>query len=507
MPFLQAARLALEANPRLPYNPTAVLVQFDLRATESHRAWARQAIGGPAIYRYSIVPGLELVGTTLAPELAVKVLSGMPGVVYAELDHTVWADLTPNDPSFSSLWGLHNTGQSGGTVDADIDAPEAWDHFTGESSMVVGIVDTGIQLNHVDLAANIWTNPDEIAGNGVDDDGNGYIDDMNGWDWAYGDNNPSDVHSHGSHTAGTVGAVGNNGLGVVGVNWRVKLAALKFLNDSGSGSTSNAILAVNYAVGKGMRVTNNSWGGGGYNQSLYNAIQSSQSIGHLFCASAGNSNRNNDSTPHYPSSYNLPNIISVAATTRNDLKASFSNYGATTVDVGAPGDTILSTVPTNSYGNKSGTSMAAPHVSGVAAMIYAYSPTATWQQVRDAIFNTVRPISALAGRTVTGGVVNLSDALLYPALPPRAPANAAVQRLANGVIRVTWQDRSLNETGFELEREVMSRSVGGWGLTVTLQAPANATTYNDPTRGSPRYRVRAKNASGVSLWSNWAYLP
>ena len=319
---------------------------------------------------------------------------------------------TPNDPGYSQLWGLNNIGQSGGTADADIDAPEAWDIQKGNQNLVIGVIDTGVDYDHPDLSANIWTNPGEIAGDGIDNDSNGYIDDVRGWDFAYNDNNPMDVHGHGTHVAGTIAGKGNNGVGVTGVAWNAKIMPLKFLNDSGSGSLSNAILAINYATAKGVKLTNNSWGGGGYSQALYDAINTAGQQGALFIAAAGNDyGNNNDITPAYPASYNLSNIISVASTTRTDGLSSFSNIGATTVDLGAPGSDIYSAWPNSTYNTISGTSMASPHVTGAAALLWSQNPTWTAQQVKNRLMSTGDSISALNGKTVSGKRLNINNAL------------------------------------------------------------------------------------------------
>ena len=337
---------------------------------------------------------------------------------YIEPDYIVTKAVTiPNDPGFGQLWGLNNTGQNGGTPDADIDAPEAWDIQTGNPNLVIGVIDTGVDYNHPDLVGNIWTNPGEIAGDGIDNDNNGYIDDIRGWDFAYNDNNPSDVDGHGTHVSGTIAGKGNNGVGVTGVAWNAKIMPLKFLNDSGSGSTSNAILAINYATAKGVKLTNNSWGGGGYSQALYDAINAAGQQGALFIAAAGNDSNNTDITPAYPASYNLANIISVASTTRTDSLSYFSNYGLTSVDLGAPGSDIYSTLPNNSYGTYSGTSMASPHVAGAAALVWSQNPTWTAQQVKNTLMNTGDPIAALAGKTVSGKRLNVFNALAAANLP------------------------------------------------------------------------------------------
>lgn len=474
------------------YVPDRVMVRFAPGAAAAERADARAAVGAQFDVAYTIVPGLERLA--LAPgrtvDEAVAALQRNPNVLYAEPDYVVHATLTPNDPSFGNLWGM-----------ANIKAPAAWEITTGSQETVVAIIDTGIDRNHPDLQCNLWTNPGELAGNGLDDDRNGYVDDVYGWDFAYGDNNPSDVNGHGTHTAGTVGACGNNGLGVVGVNWQVKLVALKFLNDQGSGATSNAVLAVQYAQKEGIRVSNNSWGGGGYSQSLYDAINAAKSVGHLFVAAAGNSNANTDASPHYPSSYTLDNIISVASITSTDARSSFSNYGATSVDLGAPGSSILSTVPNSGYATYSGTSMATPHVAGAAAMLVGRHPMWTYGEIRDAILGTARPIAALSGITVTGGTLDLAAAVNYQpgGSPPLAPSGLAGSALSTTQIKLTWTDNSGNETAFHVERE------SGGAFMHLAEVGANVVSHTDTgltASTAYTYRVHAINGVGDSAYSN-----
>ena len=334
-----------------------------------------------------------------------------------EPDLPIQVQKTPNDPSLWRLYGLNNYGQSGGTTDADLDAPEAWDITTGSRDVVIGVIDSGVDINHPDLAANIWVNPGETPNNGIDDDGNGFIDDVNGWDFYDNDNTPNDGNGHGTHVAGTIGAVGNNNSGIAGVNWEVSILPLRFLGNDGSGWTSDAVAAVNYATmlkrdfGINVAATNNSWGGGGYSRTLDRAIEAANDQGIMFVAAAGNQGTNNDANPSYPTNYSSPNVISVAALNRNDNLASFSNYGATTVDVGAPGVSIYSTLPENLYGSFSGTSMAAPHVAGVVGLLNAAKPGISVTEVNNAILNTVDPLQSLNGKTLTGGRVNAASAL------------------------------------------------------------------------------------------------
>lgn len=351
---------------------------------------------------------------------AIPALDAIRGVAYAEADYAIGLNLTPNDPNYGSLWGMNNTGQSGGTVDADIDAPEAWDIARGTGQHIVAVIDTGVDYNHPDLAANMWRNPGETAGDGIDNDANGLVDDIYGADYANNDADPMDDNNHGTHCAGTIGGVGNNGVGVTGVAWTTRIMALKFLTASGSGSTSNAIRCIDYAISKGASILSNSWGGGGYSSTLEQAITRARNAGAIFVAAAGNNGANTDVSANYPSNYAVDNVVSVAAIDRNNNLASFSNYGATTVDLGAPGVSILSTTRNNTYSSFSGTSMATPHVAGAIAVFWDRNPTLTYTQVIQRLLGSVDQITSLSGRTVTGGKLNLLN-LLNSTSPPTSP--------------------------------------------------------------------------------------
>jgi subtilisin family serine protease len=466
-----------------PFVDDSVLVRFAPGTLGAAKAAARASVAGDLDATLRLVPGLErlkLHGRTVAN--AVAALSKNPNVVYAEPDYLVSATATPNDPLFGQLWGM-----------AKINAPAAWDVSTGSANVVVGDIDTGIDYTHPDLAGNVWVNPGEAAGNGVDDDGNGYVDDVNGWDFVSNDNNPMDDHGHGTHTSGTVGARGNNGVGVVGVNWNVRIAGLKFLNAQGSGSTSNAILALGYAVAKDMKVTNNSWGGGGFSQSLFNAIANARNAGSLFVAAAGNSSFDNDLLPFYPASYDLDNVIAVAATTSTDGLASFSNYGATSVDLGAPGAGITSTVPGNRYESWSGTSMATPHVSGAAALLFAAHPSWTFAQARDRIFCTARPLSALAGKTATGGILDIGAALgstTCGAPPP--PPSGGTMHVGDIVVTAKRKGKNASATATVSIRDDNGNPVGS--ATVTGDWYVN---NSEPVKSSSA----ATNGSGVATFN------
>jgi subtilisin family serine protease len=477
-----AAAGSSSAASGAPYVDDAVLVRFAPGTPGAAKAAARAAAAGQFDATLDLVPGLERLklraGTVQG---AIAVLSKNPNVLYAEPDYVVEAIATPNDPLFGQLWGM-----------AKINAPAAWDVTFGSANVVVGDIDTGIDYNHPDLAANAWVNPGEIPANGIDDDGNGYKDDVHGWDWANNDSDPFDDHFHGTHTAGTIGAKGNNSVGVVGVNWDVRIAGLKFLSAQGSGSTSNAILALKYAVAKGMRVTNNSWGGGGYSQGLYDAIAAARDAGSLFIAAAGNNSFDNDFFPFYPASYDLDNLIAVAATTDTDDLASFSNYGATSVDLGAPGYGVLSTVP-GGYDTYSGTSMATPHVSGAAALLLAVHPEWTYAQVRDRIFCTVRPVSALSGNTVTGGVLDVGGAL-GSGTCGSPPPHAATMHVGDVVVTAKRKGRNASATATVSIFDANGNPVGSATVTGTWYV------NNPPLKTSSA----ATNGSGVATFNSGA---
>jgi subtilisin family serine protease len=342
-----------------------------------------------------------------------------PRVRFAEPNAVYRVDVLPSDPSFSQLWGLNNTGQSvktaTGTADADIDAPEAWSTTTGSSSVVVAVIDSGMDTNHPDLAANIWTNPGEscpgCATDGVDNDGNGYVDDVHGWDFVNNDNNPFDDNGHGTHVAGTIGAVGSNALGVTGVNWNVRIMPLKFIGANGQGTADDAVRAILYAMRMGAVVSNNSWGGEESSQALEDAIADADAHGSLFVAAAGNSAKNTDTTPDYPSGFDVSNVLTVGATDQNDVRAWFSNYGKRSVDLAAPGTNIYSTWPGGSYRFLDGTSMAAPHATGVVALAKAAFPSASAIGLKALVLRTVDPNASFAGLSATGGRLNARSAV------------------------------------------------------------------------------------------------
>ncbi|MEE9120552.1 MAG: S8 family serine peptidase, partial [Syntrophobacteria bacterium] len=589
-------------------------------------------------------------------EEALEIYRNDPDVEYVEPNYLRYATTSPDDTFFSNLWGLNNAG------DTDIDAPEAWDITTGSSSVMVAVIDSGVDYNHPDLAANIWTNPGEIAGNGIDDDGNGKIDDVRGWDFVDDDNDPIDSDDHGTHVAGTIAAVGNNGTGITGVSWSAQIMPLRFLDAFGSGSVADAIEAIDYAIDKGAKIINASYGSYTFSTAERDAIARARNGGILFVAAAGNDNWNNDSvTKHYPSSYNLANIIAVAATDQSDSRASFSNYGVTSVDVAAPGTSIFSTRPdrqtvwsdgfegafnwttggtNNTWGTTSslsysgsnsltdspggdyqintnswarapvldltdysgtklefrlrgisgsswdwlyvqvstdlatwtnqdikigstvysrisgssagswdkayvdlgnydgsntvyvrflftsggstnfdgwyiddlsvtaadttysggasdyqyfqGTSMATPHVSGLAALLLADDPGLSAIQVKERILNGAEVKSGLAGMLVTGGRINAFNSVRNV---PTSPTNLSATAASSSKINLSWSDNSYGEDGFKIERKTGASGIYSQ-IAVTA---ANTTSYADTGLDElTTYHYRVSASLGIS---------
>ncbi len=437
-------------------------------------------------------------------------LNKNPEVAYAEPDYLLSLyDTVPNDTSFTSLWGMNNTGQTGGTADADIDAVEAWDYTTGGNDVIVAVIDTGVDYNHPDLAANMWTNPGETPGDNIDNDGNGYIDDVYGVNAITNGGDPLDDHNHGTHCSGTIGGVGNNGVGVAGVCWTVKIMACKFLSSSGSGYTSNAIECVQYAVDNGAHIMSNSWGGGGFSQGLFDAITAAKNAGILFVAAAGNSGSNNDVSPHYPSSYDVDNVLAVAATDHNDNKASFSCYGATSVDIGAPGVSIYSTTRNNSYASYSGTSMATPHVAGLAALIKSLDPALTWSELKDTMMQTVDPLPALDGKVISGGRINAFSAISMHLGPGFSITQPEVDSVNTGSVSIQAQPEEgedVVKVEFYIDGQLKSTDTTApfeytWDTTLSADGRREimAKAYNSQNQGTPIRRNVWVNNSGSPL--------
>ena len=428
--------------------PGELLVEYNSQADFSQQSRVRSSIAGSLLetlqspvrrmggfgaldrFRLSVDSTLDDVLTQLRRD---------PSVRYAEPNYIYRKMETSNDTYYAngSLWGMYSddvpaSGPTNTTNQFGSQAEKAWrDGVIGSSNVIVGIIDEGVQIKHPDLNDNIWTNPFEIPGDGIDNDGNGYIDDINGWDFVNDDNSVYDAggDQHGTHVAGTIGGEGGNSSGVVGVNWDVTMIPLKFLGTEG-GTTADAIRAIDYLTdlktrhGLNIVASNNSWGGGGYSQGLHDAILRAAKANILFVAAAGNESSNNDSVAAYPANYNTTigtstesaasydSVISVAAITNTGGLSSFSNFGATSVDIGAPGSGIWSSVPSNTYANYSGTSMATPHVTGAIALYASLVPQGTsGATIRQAILGTATPTTSLSGKTTTGGRLNVYEAV------------------------------------------------------------------------------------------------
>ena len=388
--------------------PDRVFVRFLDSDNRSLQQTILDEVGGTILSESKLVPGLFAVKINVTVERALNILSSKrSSIKYVEPIYTVQAfDTIPNDPMYGDLYGMDQ-----------INAPQAWDNHVGDQEFIIAVIDTGVDYNHQDLVANMWTNPGEIAGNGQDDDGNGYIDDVHGYDFYNYDSDPMDSNGHGTHCSGTIGGVGNNGIGVAGVNWRCRIVGAQFLSAGGSGSNQGAIDAIEYCAINEFKVSNNSWGGGGFSQAMFDVIQGAgDQYGHIFVAAAGNGGSYGAS---YPGAYSCSNIICVAATDVNENMASFSQYHPTEVDLGAPGVDVLSSTPGNNYSYYSGTSMATPHVAGGVGLIYSVMGGTSSEKVIDVILSSTRPISSMQGNCATGGVLNVADALANTFLGPQ----------------------------------------------------------------------------------------
>lgn len=363
----------------------------------------------------------------MSTEQAIAKMKADPSVAYVEPNYIYKLDPSeqqgggqqPTPPASNSaepndlvpeLWGLNNTGQNGGTAGSDIDALGAWQIHTGrKDAPIIAVIDTGVDYNHPDLAANMWTNTGEIPGNGIDDDGNGVIDDVHGFNAFAQTGDPMDGHGHGTHCAGTIGAVGNNGIGVVGVNHNANIMAVKIFDDSGSTDSAAILRGIEYTTKMGAKITSNSWGGGGASEAQKEAFAASSAL-HIMAA--GNNYMNNDLYPNFPSNYELSNNIAVAASDRNDKKPGFSNYGPTMVDITAPGKDIYSAKPGGGYQSMSGTSMATPHVAGVAALVASAFPDLSAEQIKERILNGADKLDSWKSKVVDGNRLNAHGALL-----------------------------------------------------------------------------------------------
>lgn len=531
-----AAGAADKASPGLaPHVPGTVLVGFRPGVSLADRAAARAAVGAVAsspLSPLAVAAERWSLGGRTSVEAAIAALARNPLVRYAEPDYLLRTAATSDDPYYlgsgGTLWGMHGDAISPNANQFGTGADEAWaGGYVGSSDVYVGVIDEGIQFTHPDLAANVWTNPWDPV-DGVDNDGNGYVDDVHGWDFFNNDAGIYDAgaDAHGTHVSGTIGGVGGNGIGVAGVNWNVTIISGKFLGPSG-GSTSGAVLAVDYLTrlktlhGINLVATSNSWGGGGASQSLLDAINRGGDAGILFVAAAGNSASNNDATASYPSNYQCTNggtrgwdcVVAVAAIDAAGNRASFTSFGATTVDIGAPGVGIWSSVPTDAYASYNGTSMATPHVSGAVALCESINPSLTANDLRNAILSSGAPTPSLAGYTATGDRLDVGAlvAACSPSVAPPSglPGSLTATSLGTSQISIAWSDGVTGETSYEVQRATGTVGTCGTWSTVA-SAPAGATSYlatNLPSATAFCFRVRGANTyagGSVTAWSNEA---
>jgi subtilisin family serine protease len=446
----------------------------------------------------------------------IKDFSNRDDVLYAEPNYILHTTATPSDTYFGLLWGMKNTGQTilgvTGTSGADISATSAWDMSTGSYSIVTAVIDTGIDYNHPDLAANVWSAPSDftvtIGGRPITCSSG-----THGFNAILNTCDPLDDNDHGTHVSGTIGAVGNNGIGVVGVNWNTKIMGSKFLDASGSGTLANAINAIEFAIQAktifgdqaNVRVLSNSWGGGGFSMALLDEINSANANNMLFVAAAGNSGSNNDVTSSYPSNYDVPNVVAVAATDNKDNLASFSSYGLTTVDLGAPGVSVASTIRNGNYAYMSGTSMATPHVSGAAALILSRCDLNT-AELKANILDNVDHKSSLAGKTVTGGRLNVYKAIVACSTPPAPDFSLSASSSSLSIVQGASKTSMITvgaQYGFSdivnLDVNEIPNAVVSLSSTSVTNSGTSTLTVNSATAAPGSYTLTVTGTSGAMI--------
>lgn len=561
--FLQIPNSAASQN----HVADQFLVRFNPSMSHADRLAALKSIGADEAYTEESEANTGLmVGKVANPADLERVMSAIgnnPNVQFVEQNWIVNTQAVSNDPYYNSgyMWGMYGDKTTPANTYGS-QAGEAWNAgYTGTMSTVVGIIDTGIDYTNPDLYLNVWINQKEISSglrlalvdadqdgiitfrdlnnasnaaqvsdlnangridagdllsdvrwnDGIDQDLNGYKDDLFGWDFVNNDNNPFDDNNHGTHVAGTIGGIGGNGIGVVGVNWSVEMMGLKFLDATGSGTTAAAVAALDYytnislnsaGTGQNFVATNNSWGGGGYSSSLYSAIVRTAQADNLFVAAAGNSAVNTDVTANYPSTYNTTSavgfdaVISVAALTSSGGLASFSNYGATTVDLAAPGDTILSTLSGGGYGYMSGTSMATPHVTGALALYASLNASAGAAALRDALLNTTTAISSLASTTVSGARLDIGSLMAYTTTPS---TGNYIGTSGNDTITGSSGNDTINGAGGIDNLDGLDAS-DIYLINLTSDHPA-AEIHDSGTTGVDEVRFASTTASTLTLYS------
>ncbi|MDC0245776.1 S8 family serine peptidase [Acidimicrobiaceae bacterium] len=477
------AKEELLEDPSLSRNPFGLIVQFEHALTDEEINEVLAPIGGVLVGKAVADGSTYLIETLYELESVLTVLESDSRIKSAEFDEVLQISDLPNDPDLGQLWGMNST--------YGIDAPGAWAQTLGDSSVVVAVIDTGIDLDHPDLVDNLWTNSDEIPGNGIDDDSNGFIDDIHGWDFVNNDGNPDDDNNHGTHVAGTIAASANS-IGVVGVAPGVQVMGLKFLNSSGSGMTSHALQALQYAIDNGALISNNSWGGGGFSSAMETLLTQAEAVNHVFVAAAGNASTNIDSYPTYPAAYQNSNVISVASIKSDGSQSSFSNYGTSNVDVAAPGSGIRSTITGGGYASFNGTSMASPHVAGIVSLMRSLAPTVSTTDIKRILIETSTWDSRLENVSDSEGRVSASAAVsaVNGSIPSLSiTSNATVVTEGDTVVfSATATDSSNNN----LSGQVV------WKIGDAVQTTGATFTYTASTPGQVRVRAQVTDSSGTA---------
>lgn len=471
-----------------PHVQNQVLVRVRKDAGPRRVAEALQSVGGRVVRSYTSVPELKLVEVAQPVREAICTLGRYPDVVlYAEPNYYCELAATPSDTRFSDQYGMEL-----------VRAPRAWDVWTGDPNFVVGVIDSGLDVTHPDILPNLWTNPDEVPGNGVDDDNNGLVDDVHGWNFHDFNDVLSDEWNHGTHVTGILGAAGNNGVGVAGVCWQVKVLPMRYWTFDGT--YASAASCLDYLLSKGVKLSNNSYGGSAYSQGFEDIIIAARSAGHLLIAASGNES---SSTPRYPGRSEQDNVICVAAVGQNDQFWTGSNVSTVDVDLAAPGIGVLSTVPGGGYELNTGTSMAAPHVTGAAALLWSLHPDWNYLDVRESLLGSVRPVGTLASRTVTGGVLDIGAAASLPK-PLRVvpPVVGPTEALVGSSLELSV------DVAIELgEQDVLSVRVKqvGQEYAATTMTRVGATSYRasivvGECPGRLEYYFAATQATGEAVY-------
>ncbi len=483
--------------PSLKQNPYAVLAKFTHNAPENDVQNLLNEINGSIVEHYP-TSNWYLIETPMGALNAHDYLGASSMITEVAFDKTIsLTTANTNDPLIGEVWGLNNI--------HGVDAETAWSVSSGADEVVVAVIDSGVDINHPDLSSIIWTNDNEIANNGIDDDSNGFIDDVNGWDFTSEyDNTPQDEHGHGTHVSGTISAIRNNSEGIAGVADNVKIMPLRFLDKDGFGVTSWAISALEYAVANGAQISNNSWGGGGYEPALYSAIAAAQQQNHLFVAAAGNSGQNSDINPMYPAAYDLSNIISVAAINSNGGLAGFSNYGVNSVDIAAPGVSILSTMSEDSaacsssppcYTSWDGTSMAAPHVAGVAALIFGLNNQLTPEDIITIILDNARSTIPLNGRVYSGGELDGGRAVVNSG----SFGNITFNNYNPTELVYIGQTITLSATAIASDGSDISSTINWTDQQDQLLATGNSVSFTPTAVGNVSVTASTQDISGTEM--------